>query len=233
MRNAKGFTLAEMLAVIGIMLVLMVAAFGVFTSFAERAGPDTAVSTVQAMLNGARDYAASNGVLAAVNFTADPANRADQGTIMRLCWQEVGAGGTVWSDVRGRTAVSLGENLYACNGLPAAMPALLAVGANPNTAQDETQVLAWKTGYEAILMGPTGVITAQAATLDTPAGQSFYAVFDPAGGLQIQDPAGNAVGRVQGGLTIVKMTHSTAGNHVSGFALYPLNSMSGTRLVFD
>lgn len=222
----RGFTLAEMLAVVGIMLVLMVAAFGVFTTFAERAGPDTAVATLQAMLNGARDYAAANGVVAGVSFNADPGKKPQEGTLMRLCYKAVGS--STWTDVRGRTAVSLGENLYACKDLPDSLPALPTVG----NAMDETQVANWKKNYEN-WTGPTGVITQKAAAVST----IFYAVFDPSGGLQTQDPSdtsGNKqTDRVSNGLTIVQMIQTTTVTKVFGFALYPLNSMSGARLVFD
>ena len=218
----RGFTLAEMLAVVGIMLILMVAAFGVFTTFAERSGPETAVATLQAMLNGARDYAAANGVVAAVRFNADPAMKPQEGTMMRLCYRA--AGSTTWSDVRGRSAVSLGENLYACKDLPASLPALLNVG----DAMDESQVADWKKGYEAKLTDPTtGEITKVATQLSN----NFYAVFDPSGGFQAQDPSGAVC--VQNGLTIVQMIKTSTVTRVSAFALYPLNSMSGTRLIFD
>jgi prepilin-type N-terminal cleavage/methylation domain-containing protein len=229
----RGFTLAEMLAVVGIMLVLMVAAFGVLTAFAERVGPETAVSTLQAMLNGARDYAAANGVVAAVRFTADPATKPQEGTTMRLCYKPVGVttnSSSAWIDVRGRSAVSLGENLYACKDLPDSLPALLTVGANVSDALDESQVANWKANYEAQLTGPTGAITKVATNLGT---SPFYAVFDPSGGLQTQDPAGGSDVRVQSGLTIVLMIKTSTVTKVSGFALYPLNPMSGTRLVFD
>ena len=71
MRTRKAFTLIEMLAVIGIMLVLMVATFGAFSLFAERMGPGEAQATLQGYLNGARAYAAANGVKTRVEFSVN------------------------------------------------------------------------------------------------------------------------------------------------------------------
>jgi hypothetical protein len=115
---------------------------------------------------------------------------------------------------------------------------MLAVNpSNVNDALDENQVSNWKKSYEAALTGPTGVITQKAAELTNWKTRSFYVVFDPAGGLQPQDASGGSSTdyRVTSGLTIVKMiqTSSSGQYRVLGFALYPLNSMSGTRLVFD
>jgi Tfp pilus assembly protein FimT len=221
-----------MLAVVGIMLVLMVTAFGVFSSFAQRAGPDTAVSTVQAMLNGARDYAASNGVLTAVRFKVDM-TKPELGTIMQLCWKQVGA--TAWTDVRGRTPISLGENMYVCRDLPPAIAAPLTVG----NAKSESEIANWKTQYEAKLTGPGGQITNHVAPdgkqVDATNKANFFVVFDPAGYLKNLPDSGSDK-YASNGLTVVQLfqvTTGAGGARVIAYALYPFNSMSGTRLIFD
>jgi len=232
MSTRRGFTLAEMLAVVGIMLVLMVTAFGVFTSFAQRTGPDTAVSTVQAMLNGARDYAASNGVLTAVRFNVD-ATKPEMGTMMQLCYQTVGTTG--WSPVRGRNPVSLGENMYVCRDLPPAIAAPLTVG----NARSESDIANWKTQYEARLTGPGGQITNHvtggANQVDAANKANFLVAFDPAGYLKNLPDSGSDK-YATSGLTVVQLFQVTAGGggtRVVAYALYPFNSMSGTRLIFD
>jgi prepilin-type N-terminal cleavage/methylation domain-containing protein len=232
MSTRRGFTLAEMLAVVGIMLVLMVTAFGVFTSFAQRAGPDTAVSTVQAMLNGARDYAASNGVLTAVRFNVD-ATKPEMGTMMQVCWKQVGD--AVWTDVRGRSPISLGENMYVCRDLPTKITAPLTV----TNAKSDSDIANWKTQYEAKLTGPGGDITNHvtggANQVDAANKANFLVVFDPAGYLKNLPDSGSDK-YATNGLTVVQLFQVTAGGggtRVVAYALYPFNSMSGTRLIFD
>jgi prepilin-type N-terminal cleavage/methylation domain-containing protein len=229
----RGFTLTEMLAVIGIMLILMVTTFGVFTTFAQRAGPDTAVSTIQAMLNGARDYAASNGVVTAVYFSVDSVDPAKpkMGSTMKLCYKPVGS--TTWIDVRGRSVITLSENMYACRDLPSKITAPLGVG----DARSETDVTNWKKQYEENLIGPNGDITKHvtggASQVDAINRGNFYVVFDPAGYLSLGDSGTDKYAR--DGLTIVQLFQVTTGGgtRVAAFALYPFNSLSGTRLIFD
>jgi prepilin-type N-terminal cleavage/methylation domain-containing protein len=228
----RGFTLTEMLAVIGIMLVLMVTTFGVFTTFAQRAGPDTAVSTVQAMLNGARDYAAANGVVTAVYFSVELA-RPEMGSTMKLCYKPVGSTSAVWTDVRGRSVITLGENMYACRDLPSKITAPLAAG----DARSESDVKNWKQQYEDNLIGPNGDITKHvtggANQVDAVNRGNFYVVFDPAGYLSLGDSGTDKYAR--DGLTIVQLFQVTTGEgtRVVAFALYPFNALSGTRLIFD
>jgi prepilin-type N-terminal cleavage/methylation domain-containing protein len=229
--NAKrGFTLAEMLAVVGIMLVLMVAAFGVFSTFAQRAGPDNAVSTIQAMLNGARDYAAANGVWAAVTFNADR-SKPEDGTTMRLCYKAVDSGATgTWTEVRGRSAVTLGENMFACKDLPSITVPNITVA----DARNEAQVLVWKKQVEIAITGATGTLTNDVKTkLDNYRIKPFYAVYDPSGCLTTTagGMAANA-DYVTTGLTVVNLMPGDT-PRVIAYSLYPLNSMSGTRLVFE
>ena len=239
MRIRRGFTLAEMLAVVGIMLVLMVAAFGVFSTFAQRAGPDVTVSTIQAMLNGARDYAAANGVVTAVYFKGELARDAGSsatgsqaseiGTVMRVRWYNpLKAGADQWEDVRGRSAVSLGPNMYACKGLPSSFSAFSGSG----DAKSESDVANWKKA-EDNLIGPSGSITSQATNTGN---LTFYVAFDPAG--YLTNTAGTSTGSsgpyATNGLTVVQLFQVVGGSsRTVAYALYPFNSMSGTRLIFD
>jgi prepilin-type N-terminal cleavage/methylation domain-containing protein len=236
MRIRRGFTLAEMLAVVGIMLVLMIAAFGVFTTFAQRAGPDVAVSTIQAMLNGARDYASSNGVVTAVYFkgelasgTAAPTGMqpSEMGTTMRVRWYNPVA--SMWEDVRGRSAVSLGPNMYACKDLPNTFSAFSGV----KDATSESDVADWKT-QENALLGPGGSITTQATTTGN---LEFYVAFDPAGYLTTATDTtpGSTPKYAMNGLTVIQLFQVVSGSQqrTVAYAMYPFNSMSGTRLIFD
>ena len=229
----RGFTLTEMLAVIGIMLVLMVSAFGVFTTFAQRAGPDTAVSTIQAMLNGARDYAAANGVVTAVSFNVDLL-KPEMGSTMKLCYKPVGSTGATWTDVRGRSVVTLGENMYACRDLPATLTISSPLVGD---ARDQAVVNNWKSMVEEAMIGPGGQITSHVTgggkQVETTRG-NFYVVFDPAGYLSL-GYGGTGEYCARDGLTIVQLFQVVTGEgtRVVAFALYPFNSLSGTRLIFD
>ncbi|MCX5684072.1 MAG: type II secretion system protein [Planctomycetota bacterium] len=235
MKTQRGFTLAEMLAVVGIMLVLMVAAFGVFSTFAQRAGPDVAVSTVQAMLNGARDYAAANGVVTSVYFKGDLASAtvttgmqaSETGTTMRLRYYNIVS--NTWEDVRGRNPVSLGPNMYVCKDLPNNYSAFSGV----KDATSESDVTDWKRQEEALL-GPGGSITTQATTSGN---LEFYVAFDPAGYLTgaTNLTTGGSVTYARNGLTVVQLFQVVSGGQqrTVAYAMYPFNSMSGTRLIFD
>jgi prepilin-type N-terminal cleavage/methylation domain-containing protein len=224
-RSSKGFTLAEMLAVIGIMLVLVVATFGVFGLFAQRLGPDSALATLQAMLNGARDYAATNGVLTRISFTATAAKPED-GTTMTLQYKD--PGGTDWKAVRGRSPVSLKDRMFVCRDMPTSLPTPPSTASDPRVVS-EADVNAWKDHESKMLTAltnfayPSGLL----ATTHT----EFYAVFDPAGYLRIpnSDPKCPAANCVLYGLTIVQV----GGTRVVAYAFYPINSNTGTRVVFD
>jgi prepilin-type N-terminal cleavage/methylation domain-containing protein len=236
----RGFTLAEMLAVIGIMLILMVATFGVFGVFAERMGPEAAVSTVQAMLNGARDYAASNGdaiFAARIMFTTDPKNSMD-GTTMTL--QYMPRDDTKqWVTVGNRRPISLGNQVFVCYGLPdlgtvsvpaAVDPADLFSGKNV-----EDKMVLWRT-YEKDLREKVSTWALATDGLPNTVNQKFYLVFDPTGYmvidanvLQAFDSTMNDKNTVQSGLTIIQ----SAGGKVTGYATYPMNPNTGTRLVFE
>ena len=227
-RSSKGFTLAEMLAVIGIMLVLVVATFGVFGLFAQRMGPGSAMATIQAMLNGARDYAATNGVLTRVQFSAD-ASKPEDGTTMTLQYKDPAASGaTAWKAVRGRTAVSLKDRMFACRDMPTSLPTPPAAASNPRQVQ-EADVNLWKQYEKKMLEALTNFAY--------PGGQlgsnhtEFYAIFDPAGYLRItQDEASKCI---LYGLTVVQVVGYQPTARVVAYAFYPINSNTGTRVVFD
>jgi len=219
-RTRKAFTLAEMLAVIGIMLVLMVATFGVFNIFAQRMGPQTSLATVQAMLNGARDYAATNGVLARINFTADP-RKPEEGTVMTLQYRDASSG--TWEAVRGRRPVSLKDNLYVLRDMPA-IPTPPSVASDPRVVR-EAEVTAWKQ-YEKQVADAVTAFACSDGKIVSPH-TDFYVVFDPAGYMRISDDAPGKCALY--GLTVVQI----GGTRVVAYAFYPLNANTGTRVVFD
>ncbi len=237
MQFHRGFTLTEMLAVIGIMLVLMVATFGMFSVFAERMGPEAAVSTIQAMLNGARDYAASNGDIiraARVKFTADTAKPMD-GTTMTL--QYLPRDGTIqWLDVYTRKPISLRNQVFVCFDLPATLGDVTAP-----TAFDasEENIADWQT-FQKNLLDKIGLWALSGGTLKTQ-NCEFYAVFDPTGYLIVDDEVlktlGSAssgsmtvsVNAIRNGFTVIQL----AAGKVTGYATYPMNPNTGTRLIFE
>ena len=225
-RSSKGFTLAEMLAVIGIMLVLMVATFGVFGLFAQRLGPDSALATLQAMLNGARDYAATNGVLSRVSFTAS-ADKPEDGTTMTL--QYKAPADTEWKAVRGRTPVSLKDRMFVCRDMPSNLPTNVPPVASDARVVSEADVNAWKDHEGKMLDALTNFACpgGQLGTTHT----EFYAIFDPAGYLRItQDEASKCI---LYGLTVVQVVGYQPTARVVTYAFYPINSNTGTRVVFD
>lgn len=229
-RSHGGFTLAEMLAVIGIMLVLMVAAFGVFSTFAERLGPDTAVSSVQAMLNGARDYAATYGVTTQVMFSAmdpkEPSKQAE-GTIMTLQYYDPGSSQTVY-DVLGRSPLTLRNQTFVCKDMPSFS------GVSVPTAGDkynpsEGDVKRWDDYYAARLKAVKDWAVVDSGGKIQTDHRKFYVVFEPSGYLAQDPPATMGGSMITVGLTVIQL----GGGSVTGFAIYPMNPNSGTRLVFE
>ena len=222
MGTRRGFTLIELLAVIGIMLVLMVAAFGVFNLFAKQSGPQAAAATVQAMLNAARDYAASNGVDAQVVFTAYPTRPGD-GTSMQLEYRPIN--GTAFVPVPARRPILLRDEIYVLKEMPSSLPTPPAAALNPRNPT-ETELRNWAIYEKALLDAVSAFAFASGGTLKTDH-QKFYVVFDPAGYMK-GDPAEPAK-TVQVGMTVVQ----ASGNRVVQYVFYPLNANTGTRLVFE
>jgi hypothetical protein len=222
-----------MLAVIGIMLVLMVATFGIFNMLGQRMGPETALSTVQAMLNGARDYAATNGVLTQVVFCPDNTNAAgtvdpsmpQERTVMRLQYKSPTA--AQWSDVRGRKPVALGDQIFVCRwpdslNLPGTPPAF-----NDPKHPTESEIQGWK-NYEKGVLDRLSNDFLSSGKIQSP---TSYAVFDPSGYMKTADIDGahNASNTVELGLVVVQV----GAGRVVGYAFYSMNSHAGTRIIFE
>jgi len=224
-RARTGFTLAEMLAVIGIMLVLMVAAFGLFGMFAEQVGPDAAISTIQAMLNNARDYAATYGVVTQVAFTVDVQKPLD-GTTMTLQYYAPGSTNTP-TDVPGRQPFLLRNQTYVCRDMPATLPAAPGSGVVDARDLSESQLADWAR-YRQQLLDAVGSFAASSGKIDATRA-TFFIVFDPAGYVSQDPPAAVAARVPEYGMTIVQL----GGNKVIGYAFYPMNMNAGTRLVFQ
>lgn len=227
MRVHRAFTLVELLAVIAIMLVLMTVTFGMFSMFAERTGPDAVLSTVQALLHGARDYAATNGVVTRVKFTFDPNNLAD-GTTMTVEYHPVGSGSTVWEPIAGRRPQTLRNSMFVLKDLPdlggIAMP---EKASNPRDPSEmEAAIQRWKE-YEIKLLDR---VTDHAVSGSSVRNEhrEFYVEFDPAGYMS-PEPLSTTSKTVKQALTVVRL----AGTKVTAYAFYPLNPNTGTRLVFE
>jgi prepilin-type N-terminal cleavage/methylation domain-containing protein len=237
MNRARGFTLVELLAVIAIMLVLMAATFGAFSVFAERAGPDAILSTIQSYINTARDYASSSGLTTRVFFSADT-NRPMDGTTIKVRYLPVGVTGTQdsdWVDVAGMKPMTLQEGVYVLKDIRGALPtptlsaSTSVVGYIPtvtdiqNGRNDEQKLRDFLKTYA---YGASGNTLQQMH-------QGFFIEVDPSGYLSLNplSTSGNTGinTSVTNGVIVVKMV---AGN-VTGYAFYPLNANTGTRLVFE
>ena len=241
MRHARGFTLAELMVVIGIMLILMVATFGVLGVLAEQAGPDSAVASIQAMLNGARDYAASNGVTTQVYFYADPNNLTD-GATMTLQYL---APGKIWADVPGRKPVPLHDWMAVCRKMPDTLPnaptTTLDDVRNGTTGQTTDQVVdLWKQYRVSLLAAVQGFAMdngpppkLKALDSQNKGFTQFGVVFDPSGYLAMhQNPAGlsNQADDPIYALTVVQVA---GGMKVTNYAFFLMNATSGNRILFE
>jgi prepilin-type N-terminal cleavage/methylation domain-containing protein len=230
MRTKRGFTLAEMMVVIGIMLILMTAAVGILSTLSEQSVTDKAMSEVQAMLNGARDYAASNNVTTQVRFDANPDNIFD-GTVMKLQTLT----GNVWADVPG-SEVKLGFSAIVCRKMPDTLP--VVPGVSVSQIPTDAEVQAWK-NYRVSLLAALTTFAMNGTpprlrTVDTQnfGLTQFGVVFDPTGYLAMnQNPASEATqaGDPIYALTIIQI----GGTKVTNYAFFPLNAASGTRIYFE
>jgi len=250
-RATKAFTLIELLAVIGIMLLLMTGVFGVFSMLAQQAGPEAAVSTLQAMLNSARDYAASNGVDTQVVFSVDT-TKGTSGTTMALQYYETDPAKVAgWYYVRGRKPYSFQDRIYICKGMPSSLaspPDHAADPAKPTQAEigsakgwltsnghsvpadESTAVLvAWNAYRQDLLQGKPsengwGGVTGHA--LDTVKKDGTLNSTRVNFNVPIS-PTGYIT--TVGGFTVVQV----GGTRVVGYVFYPLNPNTGTRLLFE
>ena len=230
-----GFTLTELLAVLGIVLIVVVGSLSVWLSLAGSAGPSRAAPVVQAMLNGGRDYAVSNGKFARVVFSNKLA-KADSGTQMFLqYWNAQGApklsqdASPNWVDVSGRGGEPAGRNIFVLKNIPSDFPSAITQSVNLADV-DADSVLRWEK-YRADACGKLtehafsgtqdGYMTASADfKMDR-----FYVTFNPTGVLTVggSEPQNPVV------LVIIQL----AGQRVGEYEFYVLNANTGTRLVFE
>ena len=231
MRSRNAFTLVEMLAVISIMLVLMTVTFGVFRTFAEQTGPDAALARIQAVLNGARSYAATSGRDTRIMFKsrskANPGEMLEGSTLTLQEYYYYEANNTWdWRGIPGSRPVAFHDRVYVCNGLPPDVggmaPASVANRTNP-TPQD---IVRWR-DYEQRVLGEVGKWAMSGDKLDTKHDE-FYIEFCPAGFPPVR-PRTDNMPVVENGLTIVKV----ARRRVTAYAFYAINTNTGTRLIFE
>jgi len=216
-KATKAFTLIELLAVIGIMLLLMTGVFGVFGMLAQQSGPEAAVSTLQAMLNSARDYAASEGKDARVVFSVDNTKGAD-GTTMALQYKRTDG---TWDYVRGRKPFSFHGRIYICKGLPPSPPSPPAQAVDP-AHPTQAEMDAWNNYRKNLLAGVTSWALQADGTLKA---GPFNVTITPTGYMKTDVAASATVD----GFTVVQV----GGTRVVGYVFYPLNPNTGTQLRFE
>jgi len=220
MKAKSGFTLTELLAVIGIGLILVAGSVSVLVALSGRIGPRQAVSTVQSMLNGARFHAVSSRAKAAAVVFESGKEKAggEHGTKLSL-WvarPSSGSGSWDWEPVSGAEE-SLPAKIFVVN-----MPTNLPSGEGD---QDHRERLADRIDSEwssrpnfCALFGPTGVML-----------RGSDVTSSDLSGL----PGSISTSQVvELGLAIFRVTGDDQ-DQVGDFVFYPLNVNTGTRLVFE
>ena len=225
-RATKAFTLIELLAVVGIMLLLITGVFGVFGLLAQEAGPEAAVSTLQAMLNSARDYAVSNGVDTRVVFSVDNSKGVDGTTMALQCLKTDGT----WDYVRGRKPFAFHGRIYICKGMPRLVAGTDYVDPGSplnntmNAAQKELAIKAWNK-YRQDLLTAVNKWTLQTDGTLKSDHRLFWVNIGPTGYMKTDIDASATVD----GFTVIQV----GGTRVIGYVFYPLNPNTGTRLLFE
>ncbi len=229
MRSRNAFTLVEMLAVISIMLVLMAVTFGVFRTFAERTGPDSALARIQAVLNGARSYAATSGRDTRIMFRCeDNGGKMLEGSTLALQEYYYYEDNNTWDwrDVPGSRPVAFHERVYVCNGLPNNLPTVGGMAPADKTKPTPQDIVRWR-DYEQQVLGKVGE-WAMAGEKLKPEHDEFCIEFCPAG-FPSARPRTDDMPVVENGLTVVKV----ARGRVTAYAFYAVNTNTGTRLIFE
>jgi len=230
MRSKNAFTLVEMLAVVGIMLVLMTVTFGIFNLFAERTGPDAAMARIQAFLNAARGHAAASGRDTRIQFKfKDAGGKMMDGSTLTLQEYYYNPGNSTWAwrDVPGTSSLAFRDHVYVCYGLPNVGGMAPSAPINP-MKPSPSDVARWQR-YEQDVLARVENYALSGAELKAQH-DGFYIEFCPAGFPPARPRTTPADGPiVQDGLTIVEV----AGRRVTGHAFYALNTNTGTRLVFE
>jgi len=204
----RGFTLVELLAVIGVMLILVVGSFGVLSMVGQARGPNAALPVLQSICNEARDYAVTNRVKTRIKFdrpSAVSGGGAGPKTILTL--EYLAAGSSNWSStntkaVSGQGELSLGDRMVVLNNMPTSLPT------DPSAADYRSTMLT--------------KMKQQVSTTTS----AFYLVFDEKGVLD----KSAATGSPTVNLVIVDLSGD---GQVEAYAIYLLNSNTGTRLVFE
>jgi len=220
MKAKTGFTLTELLAVIGIGLILVAGSVSVLVALSGRIGPRQAVGTVQSMLNGARFHAVSDQVkAAAVVFESEDAG-GEHGAKLSI-WVARQTSG--WEPVPGAEE-TLPAGIFVINMSSSLASGTPPSGGNADAWQKHRQDIAEKINTErkknaqktfCALFGPTGVMLKDDAGLSS-------------SGL----PSGSLSQVVTLGLAIFRVTGEDQ-DQVGEFVFYPLNVNTGTRLVFE
>ncbi len=237
MRRKAAFTLVEMLAVIAIMLVLMTATFGMFSMFAEQTGPESVLSIVQAVMNGARDYAASNGVSVRVLFetTNEGSNDVIDGT--RMIVQRWSAIDDRWEIIPGRRPVELHGGMYILNGIPTGISGGGSLPTTSRTNPSADDIKAWRDYEKGVRAKVHTHAFSSGGGLKGTKHNGFCIEFGPSGYPPVPGHGHTPLDRVgEMGLTVIRAVIGEGGpgkSTVASYAFYPINASTGTRLVFE
>lgn len=231
MRRQAAFTLVEMLAVIAIMLILMTAAFGMFSMFSEQIGPESVLATIQAVINGARDYAATNGVSTRLLFETTDENNAQElldGT--RITMQRWSTTDNVWEGIPGRRSVDLHGGMYVLREIPTISGVAGNMPLSSRTAPTADDIKKWQ-DFERAVRDKVKAHGLDGGKLKSRSEHNGFVIeFSPAG--YPPAPGREHTTRepiVEDGLTIIR----SIGEDVKGYAFYPINTNTGARHVFE
>ncbi len=225
----RAFTLTELLAVMGIFLILVAGSIGTLVVIAGRLGADNATATIQAMLNSAREAASSNNTTVCLVFRNDPGN-AESGTTMVLVAQNGGN----WEDVS-RFPVKLPKNVYVLRDAPglASVSTQGLVVPGEGEVPDEVQIEKWAQYQQDVqdAIAEYGFANVQNGYISGDLKgdqQEFYIAFAPSGYVVDLD-SGPSSDAVEQAVTVVQL----AGSRIGDYVFYPINRNTGTRLVFE
>jgi len=244
MQRCRAFTLVEMLAVVSIMLILLGVSYAVLSSLAQQSGPEAVLATIQAAIHNARDYAASAGTPARIEFrftdptatNPGPDDQMPSSTVRLQYWSDEF---DEWVNVPGRGAVALPQGIYVCKGIPSVSQLPPSMPNDPADVTDQ-QVEQWQ-AYEQEVLDDIGEHAFQGGSGPGLKNEhdKFYIIYGPQGypissnrlsALDPDiDPSKVLDGSGSNGLTIVHV----GGTRVTAYAFYLWNQNTGTRLVFE